>query len=240
MSMERRGTAGAGTIPVIFLPVTWAQGVRGPVLRRDDMRVPTRVQQSGGEPIHTAPARRGLPGGARPPPASVAGGPPASRPFVLGKASGRCVLTPWPAACFGAPTRKWFLLQRHPNRQTEPPRRFRSPELDRPFHYRKYVVMQVVANFAGETGGRVRVLRTRPLLVVAPGPQVRPARSCAPEQSEVLKAGSQILARRGKGSQPGGSEIEEHSGRSPMVQARASTHWRSSACPGSSKKSEYP
>src|SRR5712691_61891 len=121
MSMERRGTAGAGTIPVIFLPVTWAQGVRGPVLRRDDMRVPTRVQQSGGEPIHTAPARRGLPGGARPPPASVAGGPPASRPFVLGKASGRCVLTPWPAACFGAPTRKWFLLQRHPNRQTEPP-----------------------------------------------------------------------------------------------------------------------
>ena len=60
MSMERRGTAGAGTIPVIFLPVTWAQGVRGPVLRRDDMRVPTRVQQSGGEPIHTAATHRGF------------------------------------------------------------------------------------------------------------------------------------------------------------------------------------
>lgn len=75
MSTARRCTAGAGTIPVLSMPRTlqraartWTTLVRGAVLRRDDLRVPIRVQQSGGQPIHAARTRRGLICQARPPP----------------------------------------------------------------------------------------------------------------------------------------------------------------------------
>jgi hypothetical protein len=68
MSMERRGTAVQAQPPYQTCPTaggrwpaaTGASEVRGKVLRRDDMReLPIRVQQSGGQPIHTAPAHRG-------------------------------------------------------------------------------------------------------------------------------------------------------------------------------------
>lgn len=93
-SATRRGTAVAGKIPVLSMPsgpaATRARLVRGTIPRKTDMRVPIRVQQSGGEPIHSAPTRRRDPR-ARPPPKSggtpalggVAAATPASRPFVL-------------------------------------------------------------------------------------------------------------------------------------------------------------
>jgi hypothetical protein len=71
ISTTRRGTAAAGMIPVLTMPnppgPSVAPLVRGTVLRKADMRVPIRVQQSGGQPTHTAPKRRGNPRGRSPP-----------------------------------------------------------------------------------------------------------------------------------------------------------------------------
>jgi hypothetical protein len=71
-STTRRGTAAAGMIPVLTMPSPpgppVACLVRGAILRKADMRVPIRVLQNGGQPIHTAPTRRGNPQGRSPPP----------------------------------------------------------------------------------------------------------------------------------------------------------------------------
>ncbi len=71
ISTTRRGTAAAGKIPVLTMPSPpggpEACLVRGAVLRKADMRVPIRVPQNGGQPIHTAPTRRGNTAGRSPP-----------------------------------------------------------------------------------------------------------------------------------------------------------------------------
>jgi hypothetical protein len=71
ISTTRRGTAAAGMIPVLTMPTPLGSPVaclvRGAVLRKADMRVPIRVLQNGGQPIHTAPTRRGNPYGRSPP-----------------------------------------------------------------------------------------------------------------------------------------------------------------------------
>ena len=136
-STTRRGTAVAGKIPVLSMPsgpaATRAPLVRGAIPRKADMRVPIRVQQSGGEPIHSAPTRRRDPRARPPPPCrdphqgGVAAATPASRPFVL--ASLRALrLDP------GAPSPAHSHVSTKPFLAWSRPKRSFALIIDRPFH----------------------------------------------------------------------------------------------------------
>ena len=125
------------------------------------MRVPIRVQQSGGEPIHTASACGGPSTGARPPPTSISRQAP-QRQDRSSSASLRALrLDPVvPARSWGSYEEMVPRLNSTPT--TEPPSGIRSPGLDRPFHYSFSRVIRVISSSV--PGGRAQGLGARRLL----------------------------------------------------------------------------